>query len=82
VLVYGFVRHERAATSIPALHECVASSLTLSSDPRRIAWRALIEKNISTRFSPDPDDGVKCGRADLLDRNHFRDQKGVTQHAG
>jgi hypothetical protein len=35
------------------------SSLTLSKEPRRIAWRVMIEKNTSTRFSQDPEVGVK-----------------------
>ena len=28
--------------------------------PRRIACRVMIEKNTSTKFSHDPDVGVKC----------------------
>ncbi len=36
------------------------SCLTLSKDPRRIAWRVMIQKNTSTRFSQDPEVGVKC----------------------
>lgn len=28
--------------------------------PRRIAWRVMIPKKISTMFSHDPDVGVKC----------------------
>ena len=38
----------------------VVSSLTLSKEPRRMAWRVMIEKNTSTRLSQDPDVGVKC----------------------
>ena len=38
----------------------VTSSLTLSKDPRRMAWRVMIPKNTSTRFSQDPEVGVKC----------------------
>ena len=30
--------------------------------PRRSAWRVRIEKNASTRFSHDPEVGVKCSR--------------------
>ena len=36
------------------------SSLTLSNEPRRIAWRVMIEKNTSTMFSHEPEVGVKC----------------------
>jgi hypothetical protein len=36
------------------------SSLTLSKDPRRIAWWVMIPKNTSTRFSQEPEVGVKC----------------------
>jgi hypothetical protein len=35
-------------------------SLTEVKLPRRIAWRVMIEKKISTMFSQDPDVGVKC----------------------
>lgn len=35
------------------------NSLTESNDPRRIACRVMIPKNTSTRFSHDPDVGVK-----------------------
>ena len=28
--------------------------------PRRMAWRVMIPKKISTRFSHDPEVGVKC----------------------
>jgi hypothetical protein len=28
--------------------------------PRRMAWRVMIPKKISTMFSQDPDVGVKC----------------------
>ena len=38
----------------------VVSSLTLVKVPRRIACRVMIPKNTSTRFSQDPDVGVKC----------------------
>ena len=38
----------------------VTSSLTLSKDPRRMAWRVMIPKNTSTRLSQDPEVGVKC----------------------
>jgi hypothetical protein len=37
----------------------VTSSLTLSKDPRRIAWRVMMPKKTSTRFS-QPEVGVKC----------------------
>jgi hypothetical protein len=36
------------------------SCLTLWNDPRRIAWRVMIPKNTSTRFSQEPLVGVKC----------------------
>ena len=35
-------------------------SLTEVKLPRRMAWRVMIEKKISTMFSQDPDVGVKC----------------------
>ena len=35
------------------------SSLTLSNDPRRMAWRVMIAKQTSARFSQDPEVGVK-----------------------
>jgi hypothetical protein len=38
----------------------VMRSLTLVKVPRRIAWRVMIPKKTSTRFSHDPDVGVKC----------------------
>ena len=36
------------------------SSLTESKLPRRMAWRVMIPKKISTRLSQDPEVGVKC----------------------
>jgi hypothetical protein len=36
------------------------SSRTESKLPRRMAWRVMIPKKISTRFNQDPDVGVKC----------------------
>ena len=36
------------------------SSRTESKLPRRMAWRVMIPKKISTRFSQDPEVGVKC----------------------
>ena len=36
------------------------SAPTLSNDPRRMAWRVMIPKKTSTRFSHDPEVGVKC----------------------
>jgi hypothetical protein len=36
------------------------SWVTLSKDPRRIAWRVMIPKNTSMRFSHEPEVGVKC----------------------
>ncbi len=36
------------------------SSLTLSKEPRLMAWRVMIPKKTSTRFSQEPDVGVKC----------------------
>ena len=35
-------------------------SLTLVKVPRRMAWRVMIPKKTSTRFSQDPEVGVKC----------------------
>ena len=35
-------------------------SLTLPKLPRRMAWRVMIPKKISTMFSHDPEVGVKC----------------------
>src|SRR4051794_7833827 len=37
-------------------------SATVGKLPRRRAWRVMIEKNASIRFSHDPDVGVKCSR--------------------
>src|SRR6186997_2747576 len=36
------------------------SSRTESKLPRRMAWRVMIPKKISTMFNHDPDVGVKC----------------------
>ena len=36
------------------------SCLTLSKDPRRIACLVMMPKKTSTRFSQDPEVGVKC----------------------
>ena len=38
----------------------VMRSRTLVKLPRRMAWRVMIEKKISTMFSHDPEVGVKC----------------------
>ena len=35
-------------------------SLTEVKVPRRIAWRVMMPKKISTMFSHDPEVGVKC----------------------
>jgi hypothetical protein len=35
-------------------------SVTLAKLPRRSAWRSMIEKNTSTRFSHYAEVGVKC----------------------
>jgi hypothetical protein len=35
-------------------------SATVGKLPRRRAWRVRIEKNASTRFSQEPEVGVKC----------------------
>jgi len=35
-------------------------SVTVGKLPRRSACRVMIEKNASTRFSHDPEVGVKC----------------------
>jgi hypothetical protein len=36
------------------------SSLTEVKVPRRMAWRVMMPKKISTMFSHDPEVGVKC----------------------
>jgi hypothetical protein len=41
-------------------------SVTLVKVPRRMAWRVMIPKKISTMFSHDPDVGVKCSVIRLL----------------
>ena len=38
----------------------LVSSLTLVKVPRRMAWRVMMPKKISTRFIQDPEVGVKC----------------------
>ncbi|OBH51444.1 hypothetical protein A5687_11165 [Mycobacterium mantenii] len=40
------------------------STLTLSNEPRRMAWRVMIEKNTSTRLIQDPEVGVTCTSSD------------------
>jgi hypothetical protein len=35
-------------------------SATVGKLPRRSAWRVMIEKNASTRFSHEPEVGVTC----------------------
>ncbi len=35
-------------------------SATVGKLPRRSAWRVMIEKKASTRFSQEPEVGVKC----------------------
>src|SRR3712207_6839427 len=35
---------------------------TVGKLPRRSAWRVMMEKKASTRFSHDPEVGVKCSR--------------------
>ena len=46
----------------PSINRLMAaiSSLTLPKLPRRMAWRVMMEKKTSTRFSHDPEVGVKC----------------------
>ncbi len=46
----------------PSMKVSIAAmrSLTLVKAPRRIAWRVMIPKKISTMFSQDPEVGVKC----------------------
>ena len=46
----------------PSMKRLMAAvrSLTLVKLPRRMAWRVMIEKKTSTRFSQDPEVGVKC----------------------
>jgi hypothetical protein len=38
--------------------------------PRRMAWRAIIQKKISTRFSQEPEVGVKCSVIRLFLPSH------------
>jgi hypothetical protein len=45
-------------------------SATVGKLPRRSAWRVMIEKNASTRFSQDPEVGVKCRWGLALDLGH------------
>ena len=45
-------------------------SLTLVKVPRRIAWRVMIPKKISTMFSHDPEVGVKCRVTRLFLSSH------------
>jgi len=47
-------------------------SLTLPKLPRRMACRVMIEKNTSTRFSHDPEVGVKCRAILGLRASHAR----------
>ena len=46
----------------PSMKRRMAStrSPTESKLPRRMAWRVMIPKKISTRFNQDPEVGVKC----------------------
>ena len=46
----------------PSMNRSIASinSLTERCVPRRMAWRVMIPKKISTRFNQDPEVGVKC----------------------
>ena len=46
----------------PSMKRRMASmrSRTESKLPRRMAWRVMIPKKISTRFNQDPEVGVKC----------------------
>jgi hypothetical protein len=46
----------------PLMNPVMASirSPTELKVPRRMAWRVMIPKKISTRFSHDPEVGVKC----------------------
>ncbi len=40
--------------------------------PRWIAWRVMMEKNALTRFTHDPEVGVKCNVTRLFFANHLR----------
>jgi hypothetical protein len=54
---------ERVGAFVPAVDVgpvVVSRSLTLSKVPRRIGWRVMITKKISTMFSQLPLVGVKC----------------------
>src|SRR4051794_2264821 len=46
----------------PSMKARMASmrSRTESKLPRRMAWRVMMPKKISTRFNQDPEVGVKC----------------------
>ncbi len=49
--------------SFQPLMNAVMASISSPTDvkvPRRMAWRVMIPKKISTMFSHDPDVGVKC----------------------
>jgi hypothetical protein len=51
------------AAVVPAVDEGLDGGDQVGTEvklPRRIACRVMIEKNTSTRFSHDPDVGVKC----------------------
>jgi hypothetical protein len=45
-------------------------SLTDVKVPRRMAWRVMIPKKISTRFSQEPEVGVKCSVIRLFLPSH------------
>jgi uncharacterized integral membrane protein len=49
-------------------------SLTEVKLPRRMAWRVMIEKKISTMFSHDPDVGVKCSVTSIYRKRSLRPQ--------
>jgi len=62
-LVGGFGPHKRLAAFVPAVDErgdCLFEVGDASEVPRRMAWRVMIPKKISTMLSQDPDVGVKC----------------------
>jgi hypothetical protein len=51
---------QRVFQRLMKLRIAVTSCLTLSKDPRRIAYRVMMPKNTSTRLSQEPEVGVKC----------------------
>ena len=57
VQVKGWQRSFQPSMKVPI---AAMRSLTEVKVPRRMAWRVMMPKKISTMFSQDPDVGVKC----------------------